>query len=138
MCISILLVIPAIRTPTHLVGMRAKAKVLHSLTRVLGTTEENNVRTSRGTHSELIESDALAAGLLNARARGRGEAEGADGHLRDLVEAVVIGDGADDGADLALEGWAGDLVGGHADDLGEGKWWSDLGVSRSSRRPHQG
>jgi len=125
-------------TPTHLVGMRAKAKVLDSLTRVLGTTEQNHIRASRGTHSELVESDALAAGLLNTRARRRGEAEGADGHFRDLVEAVVIGDGANDGADFALEGWAGDLVGGHADDFGEGKWWSDWGVSRSSRRPHLG
>lgn len=105
--------------------MRAEAEVLDGLTSVLRATEEDDVRASGRAHGELVECEAFTASLLNASAGSRGEAEGADGHLRDLIEAVVVGDWADDSADLALVGWAGVLVGGDADDLGEGNWWSD-------------
>ena len=44
----------------------------------------------------------LDTGLLDARAGSRREAQSADAQLRHLIEAVVIRDGTDNGADLAL------------------------------------
>lgn len=104
---------------THLVLVGAKAEVLDGLTGVLGTTEENDTRASGSTHGELIEGQALSAGLLDASTSGGGEAQGADGHLGHLVEAGVIGDCGDDGSDLALVRLGRVLIRGHGDDLAQ-------------------
>ena len=82
--------------------MGAEAEVLESLAGVLGAAEEEGVGTSGLLESELVESDGLAAGGLDARAGGAGEAEGSDADLGDGQEAVVIGDGADDDDGLLL------------------------------------
>lgn len=100
-----------------------KAEVLDSLTGVLGATEEDDVGASWGALGELVEGEALATSLLDAGTSGSGEAESADAHLRDLEEAVVIGDGANDSTDLALVSLGALLVGRNGDDLGEGDRW---------------
>jgi hypothetical protein len=107
------------RERTCLVGVRTETEVLDRLARVLGTTEKDDVGTGRRAEGELVEGEALTTSLLDASTGCGGEAESADADLGDLEETVVIGDGADDGADLALVGLAAVLVGRHGDDLGE-------------------
>lgn len=104
---------------TYLVGVRTKAEVLYGLTRVLRATEEENVRASGCAHGELVEGDALAAGLLDASAGSRSEAKRADGHLGNLIEAVVVCDRADHSADLALVQLGSRLACSHAHDLAQ-------------------
>ena len=84
------------RARTHLVLVRAVAKVLDGLTSVLGPTEEQRVAASGGLERELVEGQSLATGGLDASTGGGSEAEGRDVDLGDLEEAVVVGDGADD------------------------------------------
>lgn len=108
---------------TYLVGVGSETEVLDSLTGVLGATEKDNVGTGWGTESELVECDGLTTSLLNAGTSSGGELQRADAELGELEETVVIGDGTDDGADLALVDLGGVLVGGDGDDLGEGHWW---------------
>ena len=105
-------------------GVWAKAEVLDGLAGVLWATEKDDVGTSWCTEGELVESKGLTTGLLDASAGGRGEAESADAQLWDLEETVVIGDGTDYGADLALVCLLAVLVGRDSDDLGEGDRWS--------------
>lgn len=113
--------------------MRAEAEVLDGLTGVLGAAEEDDVRASGGAHGELVESEALAAGLLDAGAGGSGEAQSADGHLRHLIEAVVVGDGANDSADLALVRLRRRWVVRDGVDLGQGdRWPVDLGHAQAA------
>lgn len=95
----------------------AEAEVLDGLTGVLGATEEDDVRASRGTEGQLVESQALTTGLLNASAGSGSEAKRSDGELRDLVEAVVIGDGANNCPDLSFRDLRVVLVGGDSHDL---------------------
>lgn len=45
---------------------------------VLGSSEQDDVRASWVLHGQLVDGHAAAAGLLNASARGGGEAEGCD------------------------------------------------------------
>ena len=108
------------RDSTYLVLVGAEAEVLESLTGVLGATDQQGVAAGRGTQSQLVEGQGLATGGDDAAAGGSGESQSGDGHLRDLEEAVVIGDGADDNdglvllvADLALD--AGQGNGGSVD-----------------------
>lgn len=97
-----------------------EAKVLDGLTGVLGSTEEDDVRSSRGTECELVESDALTAGLLNTGTGRCGESESSDAQLGNLEETVVVGDGGHDSTDLALISLGGVGVGGGSNDLREG------------------
>lgn len=92
----------AVPMPTNLVRVGAETEMPDRLAVALRATEEDDVGASWGTHSELVESQALAAGLLNASTSRRGEAQGADAHLGDLEETVVIGDRGHNGSDLAL------------------------------------
>ena len=82
----------------------AEAEVLHGLTSVLGSTEEESVGTGGGTESQLVEGQDLTTSLLNAGSGSRGEAQGSHGQLGDGQEAVVIGDGSDHDDGLALVG----------------------------------
>lgn len=82
--------------------MRTEAEVLDSLTGVLGATEEQSVGTGRGTQSKLVQGEGLTTGLLDTGTGGGSEAQGSDGKLGDVQEAVVIGDGADHDHGLAL------------------------------------
>jgi hypothetical protein len=78
-----------------LVGVGTEAEVLDGLTGVLGSTEEEGVGSSGEAGSNLIDGEALAAGLLNAGASRGGEAEGRNGELGELEKTVVVSDGTD-------------------------------------------
>lgn len=104
----------------YLVLVGAEAKVLESLTGVLGATDQQGVAAGGGTQSQLVEGQGLATGGDDAAAGGSGESQSGDGHLGDLEKTVVIRDGADDDdglvllvADLALD--AGQGNGGSVD-----------------------
>lgn len=101
---------------TCLVRVRTEAEVLDGLTGVLGSTEEDGVGTSWGTHSELINGEALTPGSQDAGAGSCGEAECGDGELGDGQETVVVSDGADQDNGLSLVLLARVLVGGSCDD----------------------
>jgi hypothetical protein len=77
------------------------AEVLDGLASILGTTEQEGVASSGGTESQLIQSQALTTGSKDAGAGGGGETESGNGDLRDLEEAVVVGDGTNDNDGLA-------------------------------------
>lgn len=108
---------------SYLVGVRTKTEVLDSLTGVLGTTEEQNVGAGWRAEGELVECEALTAGLLDASTSSGSEAKGADAELGELEETVVIGDCADDCADLALLSLGAVLVGRDRNNLGERHRW---------------
>lgn len=101
-------------------GVRTEAEVLDGLTSVLGTTEKDHVGARRCTKRELIESDALAASGLDASAGSGSEAQRTDGHFGNLIEAGVVRDSGNNGADLALVGRPGVLICGDADNLAQG------------------
>jgi hypothetical protein len=82
--------------------VRTEAEVLDSLTVALWTTEQNDVGASWCAHGQLVEGQALSTRLLDPSTCGCGEAECADSHLWDFIETVVVCDGADHCADLAL------------------------------------
>lgn len=103
-----------------LVGVGTEAEVLDSLTGVLGATDEDDVGASGGTGGELVEGEALTAGLDDAGAGGGGEAQSADGELGNLEETRVVGDLGDGGDGLALELLVGGGPLGKKSDLGEG------------------
>ncbi len=88
--------------------------MLHSLTRVLGATQQHRVGTVRRAQRQLIQRQALAASLDNAGTDRRGEAQRGNGHFGDLLHAHVIGDGADEDGNLAF------LVGHVASDARNG------------------
>jgi hypothetical protein len=87
---------------TYLVRVRTEAEMLDSLTVALWSTEQNDVGASWCAHGQLVEGQALPARLLDPSTCGCGEAEGADSHLWNFIEAVVVCDGADYCANLAL------------------------------------
>lgn len=102
-----------------LVGVGAHAEMLDGLTGVLGSTEEKGVGSSGGTGSDLVDGEALTAGLLNASTCGGSEAESSDGELGKLEETVVIGDSADDDNGLSFVGLGRVLVGSGGNNLGQ-------------------
>jgi len=73
----------------------SEAKVLDSLTGVLGTPEEESVGSSGEAGSDLVDGEGLAASLKNACAGRGSEAESSDGELGELEETVVVRDGSD-------------------------------------------
>ena len=82
--------------------MGTEAEVLHGLASVLGTTQQQGVGTGRGTQSKLVQGQDLTTGLLDAGTSGGGEAQSSHRQLRDVQEAVVVGDGTDHNHGLAL------------------------------------
>lgn len=96
-----------------LVLMRAHAKVLDGLSRILGTSQQYYVRASRVLHGQLVDRHAGASSLLNADASCGCETQGSDVQLRDGEEAVVVCNGAHNTDRLVgirfLGGFAGDL-----------------------------
>lgn len=97
-----------------------EAKVLESLTRVLGSAEEEGVGSGGGAGSDLVNGEALTTSLLDASASRGSEAESRNRELGELEHAVVVSDGADNDDGLALVGLGGVLVGRDGDNLGEG------------------
>ena len=71
--------------------------------------------TSGSLHNEFVEGHALAACLDDAGASGLGEAEGGDGDLGQVEDALIVSDGADNNGDPLLVG--SEVL----DELGEGE-----------------
>ena len=69
---------------------------------VFGSSDQKSVRSSWAGHHELIESHALSTGLNNSSSGSLGESEGGDGHLWDVKESDIIGDGGDGDNNLVL------------------------------------
>lgn len=82
--------------------MRTKAEVLDCLTSVLGSTEEKCVRSSRSPESKLIQGQCFSAGLLDSGSGSSSEAQGSHRQLRDVKQAVVVSNGANNDDGLAL------------------------------------
>lgn len=91
--------------------MRPKSKMLHRLTRILRSPQQQTIAPQRRTHSELVQLETLTASFLNASARGGREAKCEDGQLGDYKQTGVVGDGADDDQ---IAGCGGHLFGGPA------------------------
>ena len=79
----------------YLVLVGAEAKVLESLTGVLGSAEEEGVGSGGGAGSNLVDGEALTTSLLNASASRGSESESRNRELGELEHAVVVSDGAD-------------------------------------------
>ena len=86
----------------YLALVRTEAKVLDGLTCVLGTAEQQGVGAGRRPQSKLIERQSFTTSLQNPGTGSRGEAESCNGQLRNLEEAVIVCDGANDDDGLAL------------------------------------
>ena len=82
--------------------MRTKTEVLDGLTSVLGSAQKKCVRSSRSPESKLVQSQCLSTGLLDPGSGSSSEAQGSHRQLRDVKQAVVVGDGADNDNCLAL------------------------------------
>lgn len=76
--------------------------MLDGLTGVLGTSQQNHICTSGMSESQLVQSQGLSAGFLDPGAGGGGESEGSHMEFGDSEEAVVIGDGANNGDGLSF------------------------------------
>ena len=75
----------------------------------------------------MIESKAFTTSLDNSSSGRFGESKSSDGHLWDIHESNIIGDGGDgnDNLILTLE---------EVSNLGDGDWWSvDSGGDQSSK-----
>lgn len=88
--------------------------MLDSLSRVLGTSEEEGVASSRSSKGQLIEGQDLSTSSDDARTGGSSNAEGRNAKLGDSQETVVISDGADNHDGLVVR-----LLGGVGDDSGD-------------------
>ena len=105
-----------------LVLVGAHAEVLDGFPSVLGSTEQQGVGTGRAPQGELVKSDALASGGLDAGTGSGCEAERRDGHLGGSFHTIIVGNGTDNHDDPV--GIFGVLrvdlfVGGEARDLGQ-------------------
>jgi len=107
-----------------LVLVRAKAEMLDRLTRVLRSTQQDNIASSRVSHGQLIDRQALSASLFDPGASCGCEAEGCDVQLWDREHAVVVCDGADDGDGLVGVGLFGGLGRDFSCDAGDGHGWA--------------
>jgi len=117
-----------------LVGVGSEAKVLDSLTGVLGTPEEESVGSSGEAGSDLVDGEGLAASLKNACAGRGSEAESSDGELGELEETVVVRDGSDNDDGLALVCFGGPLAGRSRNDAGQADGRAvDLGHHEASQ-----
>lgn len=76
--------------------------MLVGLTRVTRTTEKDSVGTSGALNSELIEGHALTTVGDNASTSTLGEAEGADGELGELQQALIVHYGTNEDSDVGL------------------------------------
>mmetsp|Transcript_81059 Transcript_81059/g.169255 ORF Transcript_81059/g.169255 Transcript_81059/m.169255 type:complete len:200 (+) Transcript_81059:202-801(+) len=81
---------------------RSLSEVALSLAGLGGASEQDSALAERRLESELVEGHAGATSLDDAGSGGLGEAQSADGHLGDFIEALVVGDGANDHGGLAL------------------------------------
>ena len=94
--------LPAFARDVRLPALERPPKVLDSLAGVPLAPEQNGIRAGGSAQSKLVEGETFAASRNDAFARGGGEAERGDGKLRDLREALVVKDGADDNDGLGV------------------------------------
>lgn len=90
--------------------------MLDGLTSVLGTTEQNDIATSRCLHGELVEGQAFTTGLFNTGTSGSSESESGNVEFWDSQHTVVVGDGADNADGLVFVGFGGRFGRDFADD----------------------
>lgn len=83
-------------------GSTGSAEVLHSVTVRAATLQQHGVRASRGAESQLVERQALASRLHDARASSLREAQSAHLHRGNLDQAHVVRNGAHHHGDLAV------------------------------------
>ena len=76
--------------------MRPKPKMLHRLSRILRTPEQQRIAPRRMSHRQLIHCQALSPRLFNPRTSSSGEVESRDGEFGDSEKTGVVCDGADD------------------------------------------
>merc|ERR1740117_2062879 len=93
-----LLELPAFRTHAGRRGRVGHARRLAEealgLAGLHAAAQEDGALAHWGAQSQLVESDALTAGFHNSCSRSLGEAQGTDGQLGHIEEALVICDGA--------------------------------------------
>ena len=77
-------------------------EVLHSVTVRATTLKQHSVRSRRGAESQLVERQALASSLHDARASSLREAQSAHLQRRNLHQAHVVRNGAHHHRDLAI------------------------------------
>jgi len=95
---------------------RSLSEVAVHLAGLDSTTKEDAVGTGRRHHSQLIESQALSASLLDTRTSSFGETQSAHLHGRQIFDHTeIVGDGSRDNGDLIrlLGHVAGQVVNGH-------------------------
>jgi hypothetical protein len=76
-------------------AVRSKSEMLDCLSGILRPAQQQCIRTSRGSQSQLIDGQALSTSLLNSGACRSGKPQSGNVEFWDSEEAVVICDGAD-------------------------------------------
>lgn len=82
--------------------VRTHAEVLDGLAAVPLPPQQDGVRTSRRTESELIESQNFTTSLEDSLFGRGGETEGGNGEFGHLQETNIIGDGSNNNNDLGV------------------------------------
>lgn len=108
--------------------VRSKAKVLNSLSSVLGSSEEERVASGRSSQSQLIQSQSLSTSSEDARTSSCSEAKCGNAELGNSQKTVVIGDCANNDNGLVVG-----LLGGVHNNSGDRDWRSvDAGHEEST------
>lgn len=94
--------------------MRSEAKVLDSLSSILGPSKEEGVASGGGSQGQLIQSQNFPSCSKDACTSRCGESKGSDTELGDSQESVVISDCADNDNGLVVR-----LFGGVRNDSGD-------------------
>lgn len=84
---------------------RRRAKMLLGLSSLSWSLQKQRVLTLRSTKSQLVESNRFSASLDNPCACGRSEAQSANGHRRNFVDALVIRDCSNTDDNLLFVPW---------------------------------
>merc|ERR1719281_657272 len=82
------------------VGNTGSSEMLDSLTGLARSLKEQSVLASWGSQSQLVKSDNFSSSFQDSLASLLGDSEGTDGHLWDLEDSDVIGDGSNNDSDL--------------------------------------
>jgi len=93
------------------VTVGSESEMLHSLSGVLGSSEEKCVCACGRPHGQLINGQALSTSLLDPSTCSGGESESSDVELGNCEKTVVVCNGADYNDRLVLVGFCGSLCG---------------------------
>ena len=93
--------------------MRPKPKMLHRLSRILRSPQQQRVRARRRPQSQLIHRQALPTRFLDPCSRSRCESQRRDSQLGDGEQTRVVGDCANDDEGLFGAGHGGETGKGH-------------------------